>query len=198
VRLPLRRGNSMSETEVNPYQSPEARIQDRRLYAADRPPLASLGARLGAWVLDALLGAVASIPLLIALVQFAILHFDDSDLPTEDEMLEALFVDYPAYVAVSLGLAVLLAIIHLVFFVQSSQSIGKRIVGTQIATLDGRPAGLLRILGLRIIVAGILYNLPYIGIVIGLVGILMIFSVDRRCLHDYIAGTIVVQYRPVR
>jgi uncharacterized RDD family membrane protein YckC len=30
------------------------------------------------------------------------------------------------------------------------------------------------------------------------VGVLLIFSPSRRCLHDYIAGTHVVEYRPDR
>jgi len=30
------------------------------------------------------------------------------------------------------------------------------------------------------------------------VGVLLIFSPSRRCLHDYLAGTHVVEYRPNR
>jgi uncharacterized RDD family membrane protein YckC len=46
---------------------------------------------------------------------------------------------------------------------------------------------------LRIIVNGIPGALPCIGPFYSLADILCIFREDRRCLHDHIAGTKVVQ-----
>lgn len=190
----------MSETEVNPYQSPEARIQDRRLHAADHPPLASLRARLGGAAVDGVLGILTSIPLLIAVVRWVIADSSEARLTalSQGEIMDALIADYPGHVLLWVALILVLATVNLVFVIQSSQSIGKRVVGTQIATLDGQRAGALRIVGLRVIVSQILYNIPFVGWLISLVGILMIFGSQRRCLHDHIAGTIVVVHRPAR
>jgi uncharacterized RDD family membrane protein YckC len=182
----------MSETEVNPYQSPEARIEDPRLHPPARPPLASLGARMAGAGLDGVFGILASVPALIALVKLVISHLGESPPLDAGEVYGALFAEYPGYMAAWLGLMLLLGIVNLVFLIQTSQSIGKRIVGTQIATPDGRPAGTMRIVGLRVIVSQILYNLPFVGVPISLVGILLIFGKERRCLHDYLAGTIVI------
>lgn len=41
-------------------------------------------------------------------------------------------------------------------------------------------------------------GVPQLINIVYLVGILLIFSPSRRCLHDYIAGTHVVEYRPDR
>ena len=39
----------------------------------------------------------------------------------------------------------------------------------------------------------IVAQLPVIGAILGLVNILFIFGPEKRCLHDYIAGTRVIK-----
>ena len=39
----------------------------------------------------------------------------------------------------------------------------------------------------------IITAVPFVGPLVGLIGILFIFRDDRRCLHDHLAGTRVVQ-----
>ena len=51
------------------------------------------------------------------------------------------------------------------------------------------------LLGLRYMPWHLGSNLPFIGWLLGLVNILMIFRADRRCGHDLIAGTQVVKAR---
>ena len=42
-------------------------------------------------------------------------------------------------------------------------------------------------------VMGLLESLPFgIGLIVAIVNVCMIFGQDRRCLHDVLAGTIVV------
>ena len=72
----------------------------------------------------------------------------------------------------------------------TGQTIGKRSRGIRVVRLDGSPASLGRILLLRNIVPGILGSLC--GLV-NLIDALMIFGEERRCLHDLLADTKVVQ-----
>jgi uncharacterized RDD family membrane protein YckC len=78
------------------------------------------------------------------------------------------------------------------------QSVGKMVVGTQIIGLDGRLLSLERIVFLRYMPLQIVAQIPVIGQVIAIIDALMIFNEDRRCLHDLIAGTVVVAYDPER
>lgn len=69
------------------------------------------------------------------------------------------------------------------------QSIGKRMTGIKVVRTDGSPIELWRLLLLRNLVMSVLGN------ACGLISIadaLMIFTQDQRCLHDYLADSIVI------
>jgi len=75
----------------------------------------------------------------------------------------------------------------------ANQSIGKRLLKIRVARTDGSRVSVLRILILRNAVPqalGALCNL------FGVVDALVIFGDARRCVHDYIADTIVVKVPP--
>jgi uncharacterized RDD family membrane protein YckC len=95
-----------------------------------------------------------------------------------------------ATIALVVGFA--LGIYTLVLLYRSGQTIGKKIVGIRIVRTDGSRAGLLRILGLRYIVPGVISAIPLLGFFFALADALVIFGEQRRCIHDYIADTIVV------
>jgi len=70
------------------------------------------------------------------------------------------------------------------------QTIGKYLINMRMETLDGSQASFARIFGLRVLPMTICAYVPVVGIFIaGLVNVLLIFGKERRCLHDYIAGT---------
>ena len=70
------------------------------------------------------------------------------------------------------------------------QTTGKRIVGIKIVQAStGENGGFVSNVVLRAWVNGLLNIVPLYG----LVDILFIFRNDRRCIHDLIAGTIVIQ-----
>jgi uncharacterized RDD family membrane protein YckC len=73
-----------------------------------------------------------------------------------------------------------------------AQSIGKMMLGIVIVDELDRPAPLLRIAVDRTLSVQALALLPYVGGAIALVDVLFIFAADRRCLHDHIARTHVV------
>jgi len=74
----------------------------------------------------------------------------------------------------------------------TAQSLGKRALGMRIVRhSDGAPVGFVRGVLLRAIVSRVLMRLMCrLG---SLIDVLVIFTPDRRCLHDYIAGTVVVR-----
>jgi uncharacterized RDD family membrane protein YckC len=74
----------------------------------------------------------------------------------------------------------------------TAQSLGKRAMNMRIVRhSDGAPVGFVRGVLLRSIVAHVLVRL--ICRLGSLIDVLVIFTPDRRCLHDYIAGTVVVR-----
>ncbi len=91
------------------------------------------------------------------------------------------------------GLLVLgLLIWNLMMLHRTGQTIGKRVMGVRIVRADGSRAGLGRIFLLRMLVPGLASAIPYIGAIFALANPLWIFGDQRRCLHDLIADTIVV------
>jgi len=79
---------------------------------------------------------------------------------------------------------------------KNSQSIGKRLLGIKIVRTDGSRASLGRIFWLRNVLNAIPGWLPYIGLLYQLVDPLFIYQDSRQCLHDKIAGTIVIKASP--
>ena len=77
------------------------------------------------------------------------------------------------------------------FLHRSSQSLGKLALGLRIVRADGRPAGFVRTFWLRLLLPGVLAYVPWVGVPLLFVDCLFIFGPARRCLHDYLAGTIV-------
>ena len=75
-----------------------------------------------------------------------------------------------------------------------SQTVGKYLMKTQLLDINtGQPAGLVNTLLLRSIVNGIICGLPFgIGGIYSIVDICFIFREDRRCVHDLLASTVVV------
>ncbi len=99
------------------------------------------------------------------------------------------------------------AIIHGYFLQTTGQTIGKKILKLQIVSLDNKQLSLAKLLSLRyfILQAAIpitiyyclSYNIIVLFFLTGLLSVIdpiFIFGENRRCLHDLIAGTKVVNY----
>jgi uncharacterized RDD family membrane protein YckC len=78
----------------------------------------------------------------------------------------------------------------------TGQSIAKRGLRTKIVKQDGSLPGFVHGVLLRSWLTLAIGMLPGVGSFFHLVDALMVFRADRRCLHDLIAGTIVIQLRP--
>lgn len=78
------------------------------------------------------------------------------------------------------------------FLARYGQTVGKRQMKIRIVSVEGEPVSLGRILLARQLPIQMLTMVPLLGNLVGLVDSLFIFRDDRRCLHDLIAGTKVV------
>lgn len=81
--------------------------------------------------------------------------------------------------------------IDLVLLYKNAQTIGKKLLKIKVARKDGSRATVGRIFWLRGVVNAIPSMIPYLRFY-GLIDVLFIFGEPRRCLHDYIADTIVI------
>jgi len=140
------------------------------------PPLADLGKRF--------IGAMAegSAVLLFAGPGLGMILAADLNAPQPNEALMIVGV-----IALALGGLTFVGL-NLYLIAVRSQTIGKYLVSTQITDYQtGEPAGFVKIFFIRILVNGLLGNIPLYGII----DILFIFGEERRCIHDYLAGTYV-------
>ncbi len=146
-------------------------------YGAAMPAMAERGTRLGAAILDSL---VTYGPVMVG-------AFIGAAVDSRSEFL-----------AIGLGLVALIVmvIVQTVLVTLHGQSIGKRALGIKVVKIDtGENGGFVTNVLMRNVVPLLIGFVPYLGGVFGLVDTLFIFREDRRCIHDLIAGTVVVYAR---
>ncbi|MFK7992450.1 MAG: RDD family protein [Sandaracinaceae bacterium] len=140
-------------------------------------PLASPQRRLAAVMLD---GALGVVPLtLVAGLSRA--------LRSSPLMLYGLLA--------VLVLTLIVGGVNLWLLARHGQSIGKRLLGLRIVRTDGARATLARLLFARIVVPGALGAIPFVGPLFALVDGALVFSDERKTLHDRIADTLVIDVR---
>lgn len=170
---------------MDPFSPPAS--DGTALRAPSTAELAPHSLRLSGYIVDRVLLFAWLIPAVISMVLF----------PGE---VNALGEEEPSAISlVVTGIGVLgmfgLSIYNWVLIDRQGQTLGKMFVGTRIVKLDGSPVDLVSGVILRNWVLGLItgvLNQCCLGWVMGLADVLFIFGAERRCLHDYIAGTIVV------
>lgn len=166
--------NEAPNPAPNPFAPPRAEVADIAVAGA---ALASRLNRLAAAFIDALLqGAAFWIVFLLLFNQ----------LVTPAAGLWVL----PLY---SLGGFALFVLINGYLLAREGQTVGKKLMGLRIVRSDGSRATLARLAGLRYGVTFLITAVPLVGGLYSLVDVLLIFRESRKCLHDNIADTIVVQ-----
>jgi len=101
----------------------------------------------------------------------------------------------PIYLILDLGLSVTIISLGLFIFLflnayllyKQGQTLGKKIVGTRIVDMNGNIPNFGNLIFFRYLSLFV----PLFGIVF-FIGLLFIFGEQRRCLHDYLAGTQVI------
>lgn len=159
----------------DPYSEPMSRVG----LDMAAPELATRLERLQAYMLDL---SIYFVPMLIILQQFDISESGELSKTGSETIM-----------SIGLFLILFIFIINVSLLYKNGQTIGKKIIGIKIVMFDYERASLSRLLILRYFLIGLISSVPVIGPIIGLINILMIFGEERRCLHDYMAGTIVVK-----
>ena len=162
--------------EDNPYRAPDAAIVETA--AAGGTALAGRGVRLGAAIVDGLIMMALVMPILFLTGYF-------------EKVMAG---------QVGIGTIVLYGLMGLALFVvvqgmplsRYGQTWGKRLLKIRIADLQGAKPSLATLLLKRYLPVQVASSVPVIGGLLVLVDSLMIFRDDRRCAHDLIAGTQVV------
>jgi uncharacterized RDD family membrane protein YckC len=86
-------------------------------------------------------------------------------------------------------------VLHGFLLQQYGQTLGKRIMGIAIVTMDNQKPAFMLLIVQRYLSQWIIGMVPTIGIYLRLADILAIFRPDKRCIHDHIAKTKVVDLR---
>ncbi|SKA95090.1 RDD family protein [Prosthecobacter debontii] len=133
-------------------------------------------------MLDGLIALVLAVPALIAMPMLETV--ESGDVETVPPLAMGL-IGFTGF------LFVLLMIYTIYLLSVKGQTLGKKMLGIRIVNnLDDSNAGFVRAFLLR----GIVNAIP--GAIIpfyGLIDVCFIFGAERRCIHDFIAGTRVIQ-----
>jgi len=114
----------------------------------------------------------------------------DSLIPAAPVVFFILAIEFIPWVVVGILALLAVLVIQILFLSMFGQTIGKSIVKIKIVKIsNGKNGGFVTNFLLREIVNGILTLIPFYS----LIDILLIFREDRRCIHDFIAGTCVVR-----
>ncbi len=167
----------------NPYAPPKSQLIEQ--VVMDAPlELADRRQRLFAALIDGtLLLAVLGVVLFL---EFRFLLAPSHQLPVGSELLAMQaansMIGFASYLLMN-GL----------LLQRYGQTLGKRLLDIRIVRVDGSPASLFDLLVRRYLSLLLVQYVPYVGIIVDVVDPLLIFGDQRRCLHDYLAGTIVVK-----
>jgi uncharacterized RDD family membrane protein YckC len=163
---------------ANPYAAPRANVAE--LQPTKTQEKAGRGNRLAAVLIDAVPIAVVAIIAAIVIPMAGV--GGDGKINAVGGILMALMA------LLILGYAVYqLLLLH-----RNGQTFGKKMMNIKIVRNDGSRASLGRIFGLRMFVPGLIGAIPFVGGVFSLIDPLFIFGEEKRCLHDLIADTIVI------
>ena len=161
------------------YRPPESDVV-RRL-DPDQVELASRWRRLFGFLLDSVIASVLTVPFMFTSGYF-VRAMENSVDAAEPFMWGGVG-------------AVIYVIVNGYTLHKRGQTLGKMMVATQIVSAtDRRLLPLWKVFLLRWLFVGMLTSIPYAGLPIAIINIALIFANDRRCGHDHIAGTIVIDY----
>jgi len=166
----------------NPYAAPQANVISPSMNPSMQ--LASLGQRLGAALLDGLVGGlVVGVPYVIAMIDMA-------GNKGKSDLSPVAMGGFAVAVIAFLGLM----IYNLVLLSTKGQTLGKKWLGIRIVSHpDCQNAGFVKAVLLRGFVNGIIGAIPLLGFLYSITDICFIFREDRRCIHDLIGSTQVVK-----
>ena len=165
----------MEDQNQEPENKPEEPITEA---APVQYPLASRAHRLAAALLDDLIALLVVLPLAAYYDVFGIVE-RTKELPL-GIVVNINIIAFAAFVC-----------IHGYWLYNFGQTLGKKAMGIAIATMDYQVPAFNKIIALRYLPFRVSGVIPGIN-VLPIVDVLFIFRKDRRCLHDLLAGTQVI------
>ena len=165
-------------SDHNPYAPPQSVVRDPEP-RSETGDLASRKLRFIGAMVDSLASAVVVVPALVfsGLWQRAL----------------AGQVSFGDTLLIAFGGAAIFLMINGYLLATAGQTIGKRVVGTRIVNVsDERIPNFLTLVVARYGSTWLVSLIPGVGNLYGLVDPLLVFRNDRRCVHDLIAGTKVI------
>ena len=144
--------------------------------------LATRGSRLVAALLDALM----VLPITGPLVYFTG-GFDGITTGVQPSISYTIIMT-------AIGILVFL-LIHGYFLISNGQTLGKKALGIKIVTHDNQHASVMT-LAKRYGFYWLIPQIPVVGILLNFVNLLLIFGKPKKCIHDYVGGTIVIKASP--
>ena len=142
--------------------------------------LASRWARVGAAIIDFIIMMAITVPVGVGV---GVIDFSDMDAsPSVGDQLLSSLISVALYLVVN---GYLLA--------KNGQTVGKLALSIKIVRSNREKASFGRIIGLRYLPISIVSNVPFVGFLVALLDILLIFREEKNCLHDDIADTRVVK-----
>ncbi len=149
--------------------------------------------RLSAALID---GFILACVLMLVIQQTGLIELIDEfmRLPPEQQA-NHLVVSWGFQFKMALGEFALFALVQGYLLQRYGQTIGKRLLGLAIVTLDGQKPEFTTLLVNRYLSQMVMGVIPSLGMWLRLLDVCMIFRDDRRCLHDHLARTRVIDLR---
>jgi uncharacterized RDD family membrane protein YckC len=165
--------------EQNPYRGPDAAVAE----IAGSDELAGRGARLGAWIIDFIILVIIMLPIMYMGGYFSMVR---------QVMATGQQPGLSTGLMWNLISLVVFAVVQFFPLNASGQTWGKKLLKIRIVDLQGQKPDMTKLMGLRYLLVYVISCIPFVGFVIYIANVLMIFRNDRRCGHDLVAGTRVV------
>ncbi len=165
------------QNQSNPYSAPSATVSDLDV---SEGVLAGRLARLGAAIIDVIIFLVPMLPLMFFFGYFSAITSG----------VEPGFFVTTMWSVTSI---IVMAAIQYLPLSQSGQTWGKKALSIKIVDANGHKPDIVTLLLKRYFLIQWAPGLiPFLGALFSLVNILFIFRADRRCIHDLVADTRVV------
>ena len=168
---------SLFMSEENSYNPPVNQVEDPPIQSAvpSSHNYASLGARFSGKLIDVLI----MIPLGLVILVFS----GGASVYGPGETFLVAVLGMAAYIGVQRAL-----------WASTGQSIGKKVMKTQVVNLNGSQASERTIAFKRYGIISLIGNVLVFGPLVYFIGVLLIFRQNRNCLHDDIAKTRVIKF----
>jgi uncharacterized RDD family membrane protein YckC len=166
---------------ANPYATPRAAVTHDD-GGADDADLASRYQRLRAAIIDYMIFVV---PVAVGLIPMAMSAGRAGGKSPGAVAIIGVVAASLAFIGILVWNGLLLA--------RRGQTLGKKAAGIRVVRSDGADAGFVRLFFLRGGLSWLIATIPWIGGLYALADMLFIFRADRRCIHDLIADTKVVE-----